>query len=135
MKKSKQHTYIDASSIPQSSTPSIFKDCRGPSGQYAPGQPSALENEPHRASFTQSVIRIHVFEGWTAGLVVANNLLYEDAPTSFLTCPMADRRLGRGQLSPQDLQKGSHQDVPREGRSEVAQGLFFICFASGFTKM
>lgn len=45
MKKSKQHTFIDASSIPQSSTPSILEDCSGPSRQYAPGQPSALENK------------------------------------------------------------------------------------------
>lgn len=74
-----------------------------------------LENEPHEASVTQPIIRIHVCQGWTPGLVAANSLLHGDVPTSFLTYPMADRHLERAQLNPQDLQKRSHWDAPREG--------------------
>lgn len=100
---------------PQSSTPPTLEDSSGHSGQCAPGQPLPLENEPHEASVTQPIIRIHVCQGWTPGLVAANSLLHGDVPTSFLTYPMADRHLERAQLNPQDLQKRSHRDAPREG--------------------
>lgn len=94
----KQHTFKEASSIAQRSTICTPEGGSGPSRPYVQISPQRLRMNPTQLhSLTAPVARSHVLEGWTTGLGLATHLLYEDAPTSFPTCPMADRLLEKAQ--------------------------------------